>query len=121
MEGVIYGLYSIAKILFENRVITEIHATGGFAQSSLWVQMLADVCNTKVLVKDAVESSALGAVMIGMEALSSEPFLREEILSSYQPNLLSHEVYMKSFEKFERIYQSIKNEFVAHDFVSVLS
>lgn len=121
MEGVIYGMYSIAKILLEKRVITEIHATGGFAHSSLWVQMLADVCNIKVLVADAVESSALGAVMIGMEAMDITPFAAKEKSISYEPDLLKHEIYMRSFDKFERIYKSIKTEFVAQEFISILS
>ena len=112
MEGIIYGVYSIVKILFENRVITEIHATGGFAQSPLWVQMLADICNIKVLVSGNVESSALGAVMIGMEALGHEPFSVKEIISSYEPDLFSHEIYMKNFEMFRRIYERLKEEWV---------
>ena len=112
MEGVIYGLYSITKILLQKRDITEIHATGGFTQSSLWLQMLADICNIKVLVSGAVESSALGAVMIGLEALGKDPFPKREILSSYQPNLLNHETYMKGFEKFERVYETLKNELI---------
>jgi gluconokinase len=111
MEGVIYSLYSIAKILLEKRVITEIHATGGFTHSPLWLQMLADTCNIKVLVSGAVESSALGAVMIGLEAMEMDALPGKEILSSYEPNLLNHEVYMKGFEKFERIYENLKNEF----------
>lgn len=110
MEGVVYSLYSIAKILLEERVITEIHATGGFTHSTLWLQMLADVCNIKVLVSGAVESSALGAVMIGLEAIEKEPFERKEILASYEPNILHHEIYMKGFEKFETIYESLKNQ-----------
>lgn len=110
MEGIIYALYSIAKILLEKRVITEIHATGGFTHSSLWLQMLADTCNIKVLVSDAVESSALGAVMIGMEAMEIEPLPAKESLSSYEPNILNHEIYMRSFEKFERIYETSKEE-----------
>ena len=110
MEGVIYGLYSITKILLEKRDITEIHATGGFTQSSLWLQMLADICNIKVLVSGAVESSALGAVMIGLEALGKEPIPKREILSCYEPDLLSHETYMKGFEKFERVYETLKKE-----------
>lgn len=110
MEGVMYALYSIAKILLEKREITEIYATGGFTHSDLWIQMLADVCNVKVLVADAVESSALGAVMIGMEAMEMESFGKKATLSSYEPNLLNHEIYMRSFEKFERIYEALKAE-----------
>ena len=110
MEGIIYALYSIAKILLERRVITEIHATGGFTHSPLWLQMLADTCNIKVLVSGAVESSALGAVMIGMEAMEIEPLPAKEILSSYEPDILNHEIYMRGFEKFERIYETSKDE-----------
>ena len=110
MEGVIYGIYSIAKILLEKREITEIHATGGFTQSSLWLQMLADMCNIKVLVSGAVESSALGAVMIGLEAMGADPLPVKEILSSYDPDLLNHETYMKGFERFEGIYETMKTQ-----------
>lgn len=110
MEGVMYSVYSIAKILLEKRRVTEIRATGGFAQSSLWLQMLADVCNLKVLVSDAVESSALGAVMLGIEAMNIEPFEKKDTLASYEPNLLNHAIYLRSINKFERIYNSLKDE-----------
>ena len=92
-------------------MITEIRATGGFAQSSLWLQMLADVCNIKVLVSDAVESSAMGAVILGMEAMNIDAFAKKEVLASYEPNLFNHEIYAKAFNKFERIYNSLKDEF----------
>jgi gluconokinase len=113
MEGVIYALYSIAKILLGKRVITEIHATGGFTHSALWLQMLADTCNIKVLVSGAVESSALGAVMVGLEAMQIEPLPKKEILATYHPNLLNHEIYMKGFERFENIYETWKDDLVS--------
>ena len=110
MEGVIFGIYSIVKVLLEKRIISVIHATGGFAQSDLWVQMLSDVCKIKVLVSANIESSALGAVMVGMEALGQKPFNAIETLSSYEPDVLTHDIYMKSYNKFERIYESVKAE-----------
>jgi gluconokinase len=113
MEGVIYALYSIAKILLGKRVITEIHATGGFTHSALWLQMLADTCNIKVLVSGAVESSALGAVMVGLEAMQIEPLPKKEILATYHPNLVNHEIYMKGFERFENIYETWKDDLVS--------
>ncbi|HEY4147311.1 MAG TPA: gluconokinase, partial [Chitinophagaceae bacterium] len=48
LEGIIYGVYSIGRVIMENNDPTEIYAGGGFAQSSLWVQVLADVFNKKV-------------------------------------------------------------------------
>jgi gluconokinase len=116
MEGIIYSMHSIAKILLEKREITEIHATGGFVHSSLWLQMLADTFNIQVLVSAAVESSALGAVIIGMESLQLAPLPRKKILSTYEPDLLNHEIYMKGFERFERIYESLKEEFMYEAF-----
>jgi gluconokinase len=110
MEGVIYSMYSIAKILLEQRDIKEIHATGGFVNSPLWVQILADVCNIKVLVSGAVESSALGAVIIGMEALELNSFPEKTVLSLYEPNVLNNETYMKAFKKFEHIYETLHQE-----------
>ena len=82
MEGVIYCLYSIGKVLAENKEIRELHATGGFARSPLWLQMVADVFKTKVLVFGEDESSALGAVVIGLEA-SGRPFSFEKNVFAY--------------------------------------
>jgi hypothetical protein len=48
--------------------------------------------------------------MIGMEAMEIEPFIMKEILSHYEPDLLNHETYMRGFEKFERIYDALKDE-----------
>jgi gluconokinase len=111
MEGVIYCLYSIGKILMENREIRELHATGGFARSPLWLQMLADVFNTKVLVFGDDESSALGAVVIGLEASGHSFSFPKKALAVYEPEASAHAVYGRGWEKFNRIYQLVKEEF----------
>lgn len=44
MEGVIFGIYSVGKVLEQiTGNIEKIYATGGFVRSSLWVKILADV------------------------------------------------------------------------------
>lgn len=112
LEGVIFSLYSIGKILTEKKQITEIHASGGFAKSALWLQILADVFNIKVLVSAAVESTALGAVMLGAEALAIDPKFAHQTSAVYNPDAKNNEVYLKSFEKFERLYDLLKGEMV---------
>jgi gluconokinase len=108
MEGVIYSVYSTARILLHNNAITEIHATGGFTQSRLWLQMLADVCGLPVLVSSAVESSSLGAVMIGLTAMNIERLPPREVLEEYKPDITNHAVYMERFRQFDLTYQQLK-------------
>ena len=107
MEGVIYAVYSIAKILLENRKVKGIYATGGFTQSPLWLQMLSDMCNLNVSVTGAGESSALGAVMLGIEALDLEPLPVIPFVTDYTPNADHHLIYKNNFEKFERIIAAL--------------
>lgn len=111
MEGVVYGLYSIGKVLGEGRNIRELHATGGFTRSPLWLQMLADVFQQKVLVFGEDEGSAWGAVVIGLEA-SGHPFsFAKQALAVYEPDAAANVVYMKGYAQFNRIYQLVKDEF----------
>jgi gluconokinase len=70
LEGVIFNLYSIlpaveALIGPTRRMM----ATGGFARSALWRQMMADIFNREVEVPQSVESSCLGAAVLGLLAL----------------------------------------------------
>jgi len=94
-----------------------LHASGGFVRSPLWLQILADVFNSKVLVFGDDESSALGSVIIGMEALGilrvvgEGPALPRKVVAMYEPDAGNHAVYMRGFEKFGRIWQLVKNEF----------
>lgn len=112
MEGVIFSLYSIGKILAEKKEITELRASGGFTKSTVWLQTLADVFNTKVLVPAAAESTAAGAVMLGAEALSIKTGFWNEASAAYIPISKHCEIYAKCFEKFERLYNLLKGEMV---------
>jgi gluconokinase len=49
--------------------VREIRATGGFARSTLWRQMLADALGMPIGFPASHEGSAFGAALLGMEAL----------------------------------------------------
>lgn len=76
LEGVIFSLYSILGAV-ESLIgpTTTIKATGGFARSALWRQMLADVFDREVVVPESFESSCLGAAVLGMVAVGAVPSL----------------------------------------------
>jgi gluconokinase len=44
-------------------------ATGGFARSALWRQMMADIFDRDVVVPESIESSCLGAAVLGQLGL----------------------------------------------------
>ncbi|MDS4041986.1 MAG: gluconokinase [Candidatus Competibacter sp.] len=70
LEGVIFNLYSILPaveaLIGPTRTMK---ATGGFARSGLWRQMMADIFDREVVVPESFESSCLGAAVLGLYAL----------------------------------------------------
>lgn len=76
LEGVIFSLHSILGAVEALIGPTSvIRATGGFARSELWRQMLADVFDREVVVPESFESSCLGAAVLGMVATGMAPSL----------------------------------------------
>ena len=79
--------------------------------------MLCDVFNTKVYITESHESSALGAAMVGMEALGYLKSMEEAktlvpMSSEFTPNVDNHNIYIQNFHLFERLYDKLKDEFV---------
>ena len=111
MEAVVYNMYNIGKMLLEKNAVDTIYANGGFSDTSFWVQMLADMFNLPVIVPVVEECSALGAVMVGMEAMkinNSFDFTKGRV---FQPDLANHKIYLERCNKMERLYQLMKSEF----------
>lgn len=70
LEGVIFNLYSILPAVEALIGPTQtLKATGGFARSGLWRQLLADIFNREVVVPESFESSCLGAAVLALYAL----------------------------------------------------
>lgn len=71
LEGVIFNLYTVFLALIEcmDSPVTRIQATGGFARSEVWRQMMADIFESEVVVPESYESSCLGACILGLYAL----------------------------------------------------
>ncbi|WP_026583924.1 gluconokinase [Bacillus sp. J33] len=120
LEGVIYNLYTVLLALEElTGEPKRIQATGGFARSELWRQMMADIFNQEVVVPESYESSCLGAAILGLYALGEVEDLdvvsemvgatyihqpREENASVYRELL---PIYIRLSRLFENEYESI--------------
>ena len=78
LEGVLMNLHTILPAVesLTGRAKV-IKATGGFARSPMWRQMLADVFDREVVVPESIESSCFGAAMLGLFALGELASLDE--------------------------------------------
>ena len=70
LEGVCLQLALVLDAVRDaGHEVRELRATGGFARSPLWRQMLADVLDIEISFAAGGQASALGAALIGFEAL----------------------------------------------------
>jgi gluconokinase len=117
LEGVILNLYTVLLALQEViGVPKKIQATGGFARSELWRQMMADIFNQEVVVPESFESSCLGAIVLGMYALGKiDDF---SIISdwvgtthSHKPEEKNTEIYKELIPIYIRLSRLLENEY----------
>ncbi len=106
MEGVILNLRLIAELLPEFPATDRVMASGGFSKNKLWVQMLADIFEKPVFLPDAAaaDASAVGAVMLGRQALNLPALALgiagQLILPEESTGVVYREVMAKFEEKF---------------------
>ncbi|MGC1306487.1 MAG: gluconokinase [Phormidesmis sp.] len=102
LEGVVYNLNAILTALEETvGPATSIQATGGFARSDLWRQMLADVFNQPVTIPEVYEGSCFGAAVLGLYALERIPNL-EQVSSMIKVSQI-HKPIPENVERYQII------------------
>ncbi|KGP72836.1 gluconokinase [Pontibacillus yanchengensis] len=114
MEGVIYSIYHIAHVLerLGNHHET-LYASGGFARSPLWLQMLSDVFGKPVHVPKSHQSSAWGAAWTALYSIGEVDSLESikssiPMQTSVQPDMSQHEIYQQMFAVYQTIYPALK-------------
>lgn len=117
LEGIVYNLYMV-MLMIEGVAgkPTAIQATGGFARSALWRQMLADIFEQDVNIPESFESSALGAVVLGMKSLGLVDSLSAVsdmvgVTNVHHPNAANFEVYRDLLPIWIRLTRSLATEY----------
>ncbi|RRN69548.1 gluconokinase [Peribacillus simplex] len=103
LEGVIYNLYTVFLALTEcmDSPVTRIQATGGFARSAVWRQMMSDIFESEVVVPESYESSCLGACILGLYATGEiESF---EVVSEMIGNTHKHTPIADSAKEYRQL------------------
>jgi gluconokinase len=94
----------------------DIRASGGFARSPVWRQILSDIMGRELLVPESHEASALGAAVLALYALGEIDSLERikdwiTISHRHEPDLQVTETYLELFYMYERVYHKLKDEF----------
>ncbi|MDT3958768.1 gluconokinase [Staphylococcus kloosii] len=118
LEGVLYNLYTVYLALIEvmNETPSTIKATGGFAKSKIWRQMMADIFDTHLSVPESYESSCLGACVLGMKALGEiEDFsIIEDMVGTtneHEPDKEQVQTYQQLVSIFINLSRSLEERY----------
>jgi gluconokinase len=120
IEGILFAFYSIGKTLEEHRGFKSLSANGTFASYPLWTQMMADIFNKPVHIKQSSGSDSvacggflLSATEMGLYENLEQAAKKVKLQEGFLPQQKNHETYMKLFAIFERLGTKLFDEFEA--------
>ncbi|MGE4541356.1 MAG: L-fuculokinase [Bacteroidales bacterium] len=115
MEGVAYEMYLNYLALKDSGIqFKSLNATGGCAQSEVWIQMKADVLNIPIITLKNTDAGATGSAMITGVAIGLFEDLKEaavhmvEEAVTYYPRADMHRKYMEIFQRYEKVYNAVR-------------
>ncbi|MFC4712081.1 gluconokinase [Planococcus dechangensis] len=117
LEGIVFNLYTVLLAVEElTGEPARIQASGGFARSELWRQLLADVFDKPVIIPESFESSCLGAVVLGMYATGEiEDFsIVSEMIGSthtHYPEEQASDIYRELLPIYIRLSRLLTEEY----------
>ncbi|MEO5891723.1 MAG: gluconokinase [Ferruginibacter sp.] len=116
IEGILYEIYSIGKMLNEHRNISALSVNGSFATIPFCTQIIADMFNIPVHVTKNLNSVSTGAFLLAATEMGIFKSLDEaagqiEIAQSFSPAENHHNTYMKYYEIFESLSNKLEDEF----------
>lgn len=115
MEGVCYEmLLNIRRLEDAGISIARLKATGGGANSKIWLQMKADIIGIPVISLGSAEAGGMGSAIMASVSLglySDISTAAKNMVSereTYLPRVEMHKLYSKFFLKYEKLYQTVR-------------
>ncbi|MTD41817.1 gluconate kinase [Erwinia sp. CPCC 100877] len=117
MRAVIEGIcLNIKRILTEleelGGPVVEIRATGGFADSAVFKQLMSDILGHSLALTESIEASALGAVSLGWQSIGAITDLEQigkriKIYETVSPSKENHRIYQQIYPLFLATQQQL--------------
>ncbi|MBW4468430.1 MAG: gluconate kinase [Pegethrix bostrychoides GSE-TBD4-15B] len=119
LEGVLFNMQIVLQALQDFAGATQqIQATGGFARSAFWRQMMADVFNQPITIPAQYESACLGAAILGLYALEQLDSLTVDpamlgATYQHQPQPQPVAIYQKILPVYGKLLEKFRGEYAA--------
>lgn len=115
VEGILLNLFTLVKTVRDKQPITTCYANGGFAQSPVAMQLLTHIFGMQVYLNETVETSALGAALMGLKALGIINSLTgtldsQSVNQHFNSDPTLHQQYSIISEQFEQLVQQIASQ-----------
>jgi gluconokinase len=117
LEGILFNMLLVLQAVQDFTGETrQIQATGGFARSPLWRQMMADIFNQTVTIPEQHESSCLGAAILGLYAfkqidrLDATPQMIGET-HQHQPNPEHAAIYQQILPVYAHLLDQFRSNY----------
>jgi xylulokinase len=114
LEGLTFELRINLDLLRDAGVeINELHAVGGGARSSLWLQLKADICQVPLRVPRVTEAACLGAALLAGVAAGGYPDLETAVAQTVHmerrvdPRPAGVRAYEPRFELYQQVYPAL--------------
>lgn len=117
LEGILFNLRLVLQALQDfTEPAVRIQATGGFARSSLWRQMMADIFHQEITIPAQHESSCLGAAILGLYALQVIDSIDRvtELIGEthrHQPDAANAAIYEQIFPVYVQLLEVIRSQY----------
>ncbi|WP_285009311.1 gluconokinase [Pedobacter faecalis] len=112
LEGVCLALNDVLKTIEERSgAIEALHVSGGFTNSDVWMQLLADVTGKRLLLMQVEDASAVGTAYLAIRKVWPEAFVRlgeRKADRVIEPNDVRHRVYQQVFGRYRKSYHLLK-------------
>jgi gluconokinase len=111
LEGICFALNGVIESIEISAPVERIHISGGFINSPVWVQILADITQKQLIAIQQEDASALGAIFLaddalGLNKLDGRPIHNDN--AEISPNQSNTQVYAACFAVFRKLYQDLK-------------
>ncbi|HLA42586.1 MAG TPA: FGGY-family carbohydrate kinase, partial [Aggregatilineales bacterium] len=120
LEGIACGMRDILETFTRhNYSVSRVIASGGAAQSPIFMQIYADVSGKSLYTTRVAEASLLGSAILAAVAAGAYPDIEQasqkmvQLEGAYHPDPEAHQAYQFFFEKYRQTYTQLRD--IMHD------